>query len=194
MDTIRADQLDFDPRTQMSRIFVEGFYPWIKSICEDKDTLTAVFAHMFDVSRFFVAVDGGRVAAMASCTSGVPPVALDRKTFSRVLGLVRGNISFMILKRHMMSNALPFDLSPKTGVIEFVATSPDFQRRGAAYSLLEYVMESQPFDSYVLEVADNNDAAIRLYEKLGFKEIRRVKGSKRSGVNEFVYMRTSRQD
>jgi len=36
---------------------------------------------------------------------------------------------------------------------------------------------------------NNNTAAVHLYEKLGFKEIKRVKAPKGSGVNFFLYMR-----
>ena len=189
MEIKRGDQVAFDPKPQMSRIFVEGFYPWIKHICKDKDRLINVFAHMFDLERFYVAVDAGQIAAMAACTDGTSPVVLDRKIFAQVLGLVRGNISYFILRRHMMCGSLPFAIGSNTGVIEFVATAPEFRQQGMAQALLSHVMAALPFDTYMLEVADNNAGALRLYEKLGFKEIKRIKASKRSGINEFVYMR-----
>ena len=189
MELMQAEQALFDPRPQMSRVFVEGFYPWIKAVCNDKEKLTEVFAHMFDLSKFFIAIKGEQVAAMASCTSSISPVVLDKKVFVQVLGQIRGRIAYVVLKRHMMNNSLPFAISPKTGVIEFVATAPEFRQQGAARALLTYIMNTQPYDAYMLEVADNNTNAVRLYEKLGFSEIKRVRAPKRSGVNFFVYMR-----
>ena len=191
VEIIRGDQVDFDPRPQMSRVFVEGFYPWMKSVSKDKDKLTKVFAHMFNLERFFVVVKGEQIAAMAACTNGTSPVVLDRKVFVQVLGLVRGNISYMSLRKHMMSSSLPFSIGAKTGVIEFVATAPEFRQHGMAYALLAHVMASQPFDAYILEVAGNNEGAMKLYTKLGFREFKRIKAPKRSMVDEFVYMRYS---
>jgi len=191
MNYARANNLDFDPRPQLSRIFVEGFYIWLKSVNKDKAKLTRLFTHMFDLSLFYVAYENGQIAAMAACTGGLSPVKLDRKQFTQVLGWLRGIISYVILKRHMMNNNPPFTLSPETGLIEFVATAPEYVRKGYCRALLSYVMDSQPFDAYMLEVAENNFGAMALYEKLGFKEIKRVSAPKRSGVGAYVYMRRS---
>jgi ribosomal protein S18 acetylase RimI-like enzyme len=77
------------------------------------------------------------------------------------------------------------------GSIEFVATSPDFRRQGAGFALLSYIMEETPYETYVLEVADTNTNAIGLYEKLGFREMKRIKAPRGSGVNFFIYMRAA---
>ena len=191
MEIIKASQLDFDPKPQMSRIFVEGFYTWIRHISKDREKLIEVFAHMFDLQRFFVAVKDRQVAAIAACTGGVSPVSLCREVFAKVLGPVRGNISYWRLRRHMMHNSLPFTISPKTGVIEFVATAPEYRNQGIGHALISYMIENLPHDSYMLEVADTNTTAKRLYERLGFKELKRVAASKRSGAGAFVYMRYS---
>ena len=186
---IRADEVDFDLRPQLSRVFVEGFYTWIKHFHKDKKKLTEAFTHVFDLKHFFVTMDGDTVAGMVACTHGYAPIALNRKTFVKVLGLIRGNIAYFMLKRHMIRNAYPFSLSPKTGSIEFVATASEYQRRGIARDLILHTMGANPYDSYVLEVADTNKGAVSVYEKLGFKEIKRIKAPRGSGVNFFLYMR-----
>jgi len=193
MKFIRTDKLTFDPREQLSRVFVEGFYEWLKPFSKDKDKLTAVFAHVFKLENFYAAVDGEKITAMAACTQGYSPIKLNRKEFVRVLGFVRGNISHFILKRHMIRNAYPFNLSKKTGSIEFVATAPDFRKQGLGFKLLSFIMEETPYDAYILEVADINTNAVCLYEKLGFKEMKRMKAVKRSGVNFFIYMRITKK-
>ncbi|MCL2387689.1 MAG: GNAT family N-acetyltransferase [Defluviitaleaceae bacterium] len=191
MKFYRADKLKFDPRHQLSRIFVEGFYEWLKHFSKDKDKLTEAFAHIFMLSYFYVAAKGEVVAAMAACTQGFSPIRLERKEFVRTLGFIRGNFAHYMLRRHMIRNSYPFTLSKRTGSIEFVATSPDFRNLGIAHDLLDFVMEKNTYTSYVLEVADTNQTAFRLYEKLGFKEIKRVNAPnpKRNGVNFFMYMR-----
>jgi len=191
MEIMQASQADFDPKPQMSRIFVEGFYPWIKHISDDKEKLINVFTHMFILDQFYLAIQGDKIAAMAAVTSGTSPVNLSRKTFAQVLGLVRGNIFYIVLRRHMMHNSLPFSTSTKTGVIEFVATSVEFQKQGIGYRLLSHILNTLPHSSFMLEVADTNPVAIRLYERLGFREFKRVAASKRSGANAFIYMRYS---
>ena len=191
MKIIQANQASFDPRPQMSRIFVEGFYPWIKHINEDKNLLIKVFTHIFDLEWFYIAVEDEKIAAMAACTNSAPPVKLCRKEFSQALGPLRGNISYFILRRHMMNNSMPFPICKKTGVIEFVTTAPESRKQGIGQALLSHIMATSPHDSYILEVADTNSEAMRLYERLGFKEFKRVRASKRSGVNAFIYMRYS---
>ncbi|WP_330218430.1 GNAT family N-acetyltransferase [Sporosarcina globispora] len=73
----------------------------------------------------------------------------------------------------------------------FVATSVNYRGKGVATELLKTIMDSTSYDEYVLEVADTNTSAFKLYEKLGFAEFMRIprKHSKRSGVNNLVYMK-----
>ena len=189
MQYIRADRLHFDPRPQISRIFVEGFYPWISRFSKDKDKLTEIFTHVFLLENFYLAVENETVTSMTACTKGVAPIKFDRRIFVKILGFFRGNFMYFVLNRYMVRNGYPFPLGRDTGSVEFVATAPDFRGRGIAGGLITFVMEETPYEEYILEVADTNSAAMHLYEKLGFKEIKRVKAPRRSGVNFFIYMR-----
>ncbi|MCL1863418.1 MAG: GNAT family N-acetyltransferase [Defluviitaleaceae bacterium] len=150
--------------------------------------LVKIFAHIFCLKYFYVALDGGKVAAMVSCTQGYPPISLKREEFIKILGVLRGNLMYFTLKRNMRRNSSHFAFKD-TGIIEFVTTEESSRNKGLGYQLLTYVMEQTPYDAYVLEVADTNKSAIRLYEKLGFREIKRVKANKNSGANDFIYMR-----
>ena len=191
MTHTRADKVIHDIKPELSRVFVEGFYTWIRHFHKDKDKLVEAFTHIFDLKYFYVAIEDGEVAGMVACTQGYAPISLQRKKFTDVLGFFRGNFAYFMLKRHMVRNAYPFNLSRTTGSIEFVATAPQHRNKGIAHDLILYVMKENPYDSYVLEVADTNAGAVHLYEKLGFKEIKRMKAPnpKRSGVNNFLYMR-----
>jgi len=191
METIQASKTTFDPKPQMSRIFVEGFYPWVRHISKNKEKLIAVFTHMFDLNYFYLAVEGQQVTAMAACTSGTSPVCLCKEEFTKILGPIWGLLSYYRLRRHMMHNSLPFNISPKNGVIEFVATAPEKRKQGICHALLTYMIATLPHDSYMLEVAEANASAKRLYERLGFKEFKRVAATQRSGAGSFIYMRYS---
>jgi ribosomal protein S18 acetylase RimI-like enzyme len=195
MEYVKSDMLAFDARVQISRVFSDGFYQWLCYFGNDKAKLAIAFEHMFDLSEFYVAADGGKIAAIAACTDGVnSPVKLDKTELRHHLGFVRGTMAFKILKAHLQEHKYPFELTRETGSIEFVATAADFRGKGVAGGLLEHIMAVTEYSEYVLEVADTNENAVRLYERLGFKEFMRVpeKNPKRSKLNFYVYMRLKR--
>lgn len=187
----RADKLPYDPRIHLSRIFAEGFYNWMKKYSADVGQLAAAFEHAFIPKHFYVALDGGEIAAMAAITQNFSPIELSRREFVRTMGFLRGNYTYCRLRKHMIRNSYPFPLSDDTGTIEFVATAPTCQNQGIAHALLQYLIAVTPYNAYILEVADTNAHAVKLYTKLGFKEMKRIKAPWRSGVNHFIYMRNS---
>lgn len=193
MEFIKADKLPFDPRPQMGEIFTEGFYQWLKYFSKDKGKLSRALTHIFKPEYFFAAVENGEIMAITACTDRkTPPIKLDKKELCQNLGFIGGRITFVLLNKYLVNNPYPFELSPQTGSIEFVATAPKYRGKGAAYGLISHIMETFPYDVYVLEVADNNTAAVRLYEKLGFVTFKQVKAHKRGGFDYFLYMRRSK--
>ena len=41
-------------RNEISSIFVDGFYKWIKFFSKDKEVLKKAFAHMFNLDAFIL--------------------------------------------------------------------------------------------------------------------------------------------
>jgi hypothetical protein len=81
MEYKKANELSFDPRPQMGRIFVVGFYQWLKYFSKDKNKLEQALTHMFILDYFYVAAEDGKIAAITACTDGkTPPIKLDKKT------------------------------------------------------------------------------------------------------------------
>jgi len=191
MEHLKASELDFDPRPQMGRIFTEGFYDHgLKHFSKDKDKLAKAMSHIFELDSFYVAVENKEILAFIGCTAKKPPpISVDKKTLIKELGFFRGRLAYWGMNKYMVNHAYPFELSPQTGSIEFVATAPEHRGKGAAFSLLSYVMVVSPYSEYVLEVIDINAPAIRLYEKLGYSEFKRTPAIKGSGFNHFVYMK-----
>lgn len=190
MEYAKVSELTFDPRPQMGRIFADGFYDHLKPFSKDKDKLARATAHIFVLNKFYAAVEHDTIMAFIGCTDRKPPpLKLDKKILKRELGFVRGGIANWGLNKFSVNHKYPFELSPQTGSIEFVATAPEHRGKGVAFGLLSHVMETEPFDEYVLEVVDANASAIRLYEKLDFNEFTRTSAPKGSGFNHFVYMK-----
>lgn len=59
------------------------------------------------------------------------------------------------------------------GVVDIMNlfVNEEVRRRGIATSLMEYMINNEEYSRIMLEVNENNIKAIKLYNKLGFKEI-----------------------
>ncbi len=84
----------------------------------------------------------------------------------------------------------PLDFGPDSAYIEFVGTAKSAQGKGVASAITKHILDTAPYRRLVLEVADTNAAAMRLYEKFGFNEFERVAepDGERSGFNYRIYM------
>lgn len=192
MEVIKACEYNRDLRPEISEIFVEGFHQWLKFFSKDKAKLTRAFAHMFNLDVYYVAMDGADVAGITACTDGKTAcVHLEKQPLRKHLGFLMGTVTYHILKKQFEEKPYPFEITKGMGTIEFVATSPKYRGKGVATAIISHIVSSTPYTEYVLEVADTNTNAVKLYEKLDFSEFMRVKEPhpKQSGVNYLVYMK-----
>lgn len=193
----RAAELSDDIRNDISRIFVEGFFQWLRFFSKDKDRLARALAHMFRLERFYVALVDERPAGIAACTNGKePPICLSATQLRRHLGWYKGTIAGIVLKKELENHPYPFEIQRDMGAVEFVATWPEFRGKGVASAILSHIHETEPYRQFVLEVADTNTGAVKLYEKMGYREMTRVAAphSKQSGINALVYMKWEQRD
>ncbi|MFT4143703.1 MAG: N-acetyltransferase [Mobilitalea sp.] len=189
---VKANETEGNIKKQISEIFVEGFWQWLKYFSKDKTRLINAFEHIFQLDSFYVAILDEKVVGITACTNGKKPcVHLQAKVLRKNLGFVAGSIAASVLRKELENHPYPFELEPTTGSIEFVATHMDYRGKGVASTLIEEIIKNNEYKEFVLEVADTNTNAVKLYEKLGFVEIKRVKmhNSKRSGINFLVYMK-----
>jgi len=192
MEFLKASNYLFDPRPQMGKIFAEGFYNHgLKAISSDKDKLADALAHSFCLDKFYLAVESESILGIAACTNGKAPILLSKKDLIQKLGFIRGRIAFWALNKFMVNHHYPFEILDTTGVIEFVATSPEHRGKGVASKLITHIMDDKQKNDYLLEVADSNTSAIRVYEKLGFVEFTKIPAPKSVDFHYLVYMRTS---
>jgi ribosomal protein S18 acetylase RimI-like enzyme len=82
-------------------------------------------------------------------------------------------------------------MDERTASVEFVATAPEYRNKGVATALMNYIFTLPEYDKYMLEAADTNTNALALYEKLGYKEVHRIKQrfAKHIGINYLLYMK-----
>lgn len=188
-----AKELGIGVKRSMSEIFVDGFGQHFTYFSKDKEKLIRAFEHMFNLNVFYLGVIDGEIVGMISCTNHrEPSVQVDKAEMVKYLGFIKGNIAYMALARYFEKS--PYKTGESIASVEFVVSKSNYKRKGVAKSIMECIFKIPRYKSYVLEVADTNESAIRLYENLGFKEFARVKEkySKRTGINCFVYMEYSK--
>ena len=193
MEIKKALDFNGNVREKISGLFADAFGKDLSFFSKDKNTLEKAFAHMFALEYFYIAVIDNEIAAMAVCIDSAHfCIKHNPKILIRHLGIIKGIAASMVFTHYFNKYPkYPLKLGEKTASIEFVAARTAYRKRGAASSVIKYLLTLPEYDTYVLEVADTNTDALALYRKLGFREICRKPlrfGKKYSGVNYFVYM------
>lgn len=190
---VKADKTDLDVRKQMAEIFAEGFSQWLGYFSKDKNVIAKTFAHMFVLDQFYVAITNNKVAGITACTDGKTlSVRLSKKELRKHLGFFKGSMAGIFLKKEFEA---PYENFPSdTGSIEFVGTATEFRGQGVASQIIQHIIENTPYNDYVIEeVADTNMPAMKLYEKLGFKEYKRKsmpeKMAQKNGINNLLSLK-----
>lgn len=78
--------------------------------------------------------------------------------------------------------------------LSFVCTHPSKRQNGYAYTLLKETIEQLEAKIFGLEVRKENKSAIKLYEKLGFKELGIRKGMYQHPADDAVVMQLVKSD
>lgn len=185
-------------REHMGRNFANGFYHWLKIFHPNAERLAQAFAHIFSLDAFYVAIaeNGDVLAQCALRTPDMAGVGLQKKPLCKHLGFLRGSMAYWALNKHLLTK-YPQNSNENIAYVEFVATSVSHRGKGIASELINFAMQDfskrEPVEEYILEVADTNEVAVRLYSRLGFSEYHRKPSSnpRRTGLNFFVYMKKS---
>lgn len=100
---------------------------------------------------------------------------------AEILGVLDGEeLAGVILYREL----------PGVWEISLVATHPRYRRRGCMEFLMEHLINAKGQERQIwLEVHEENVAAQKLYEKLGFKETRRRPRYYKDGGTAILYSR-----
>jgi ribosomal protein S18 acetylase RimI-like enzyme len=191
MDIRKVSEVDSGRHDMVLDIIIDAFYDIkFQHFSKDRDVLKKAYFGSIDTDYLHVAMMGGEIIGVISCTpKGVSVLKVDRKTMSRHLGFFKGNLAYFLRK---IMSGVPFEIDGGTGNIEFLATVSHHRGQGVGSALMRYVMEHSGYESLILDVADSNLSAIRLYERLGFIKVGQKKFLPNSDIKYIIYMQWRR--
>jgi len=151
-------------------MFAEGFYFIFSPISKDKAKLRELFMASFDPEMAWVClIDGRPVGFLAYGTHERQPVNMRREDCLRVLGRIKGGLVYRFAAPIL---AKPHVTDPAVGYLDYLTTDPAFRGRGIGTAMFRYVCETLPYERYTFEVLSKNETAIRLYTKLGMRQVK----------------------
>jgi ribosomal protein S18 acetylase RimI-like enzyme len=196
MEIRRAVEFSDNIREKISGIFVEAFGKDLKFFSKDRNRMVKAFSHIFVLDYFYVAVIDKQVAGMVVCIDKERYcINHNEKIFREYLGIYKGVAADIAFKYYFNKYPkYPIEIDSKTGSVEFVATKAEYRKMGVASAIINHIFTFPEYNSYILEVADTNATALRLYEKLGFKEVyrKRLRFGKQIGINYLLYMKRTK--
>jgi ribosomal protein S18 acetylase RimI-like enzyme len=179
---------DSDVRREAAAVFVEGYQKELSFFTKDEERLIDAFGQMICPDVFYLAVLEGEIVGILACSNNWKRAfKIERAVLRKSFGYIKGSIAYRLMKDEFNK---PVPYPDDTGYLECAATAVRARRRGVSTALFHYVMEHTPYRRYILEVADTNENANRLYRKPGFSEMERKKEplSKVKGFQARVYM------
>lgn len=175
-------------RQEVCNIFIDAYYEQLKAITNSKEILNNLFISAFQKEFFYIAELNHEIVGILACTTNKKrAMIINKSTFQKNLGLIKGSLFYFFLKSDF-NRELPYPI--EVGYIECIATKPSARGKGVATTLLQEVIKHLLIKQYYLEVVDTNQNALRIYRKLGFYEIYRKKTrfSKIKGSSEKICM------
>jgi len=194
MEIKSAKDVNGNIQEKISKLYVEAFGKDMDAISKSPEKLVKALSHMFVVDDFYVCIIDNEVVGMMACANKETySIRHDKKVLIKELGLIKGLVANMILKKIFTKpRKYPIEIDSKTGSIENVVTNSNYRKKGIAMSLMEYIFTLNMCERYILEVLDTNENAIKLYKKLGFKEVGTQQVIYRFGLKvhpfNYVYM------
>ena len=156
--------------SQAFDMFAEGFYFIFSPISKDKAKLRELFLASFDRGMAYVCLIDGRPVGFLACgTHERQPVNMGREACLRVLGRVKGTLVHRFAAPIL---AKPHTDDPGEGYLDYLTTDPAYRGRGIGTAMFRHVCENLPYERYTFEVLSKNENAIRLYTKLGMRQVR----------------------
>lgn len=185
----RMADYDHDIRNEAASVFVDGYYKDLSFFTKDREKLETAFKNAICTDVFYLAEMDGKIVGILACASNRQrAMHLDKTNMKKSLGFIKGNLAYYMLNKEFNT---PLDYPDDTTYIECVATSESARGKGVCTELFRNVMEKLPYRQFILEVADTNHNAYRLYKKLGFSEFMRKneKYPKLKGLNQRIYLK-----
>ena len=166
----KLSELEEEQVYQATSICIDGLYNVFSMLSKDKVILREIFKDSFQYDMNYACLYEGEIAGFIGIGNSSIRPASDMKleTFEKYLGKNAGMIHKFT---EPAFSKIRVD-SDNVVEIEFLVTSPHFRGKGIATKLIEFVCDMPEYDYCVLDVYSKNPNAIRLYEKLGFRQVK----------------------
>ncbi len=159
-------------RQQAAIICYEGF-PQIKWLFGSQQKAVTVFEPSFNTELGLTAqIQGQLVGFVGLKYENRPFFRFDRSHFIRELGLLRGLLAFLVLNNISLAKPLADEMH-----IAVLVVDASMRGKGIGSLLMQAAFEiaqQNRCTAVVLDVANTNPDARRLYERLGFKAVRTI--------------------
>ena len=166
-------------KNQAVELFIEGFGHFM-TFSKDEDLKRKLFFEIFHPSLFMCYVEEEKVLGlMGIATNEMRPLDFDYDLCIKYFGKFKG----AILSKQM--NAIfqkPVVKSKDELYIDILVTGSEARRKGVGTALLNHAFGIEKYTVWSVEAFSNNQAAINLYEKNGF----RVDKSKKLSLMSFL--------
>lgn len=153
-------------KKQAVELFIEGFGHFM-TFSKDEGLKRKLFFEIFHASLFKCYVEEEKVLGlMGIATNKIRPLNFDYDLCIKYFGKLKG----AILSKQM--NAIfqtPVVKSENELYIDILVTGSQARRKGVGTALLNYAFEIEGYTVWFVEAFSNNQAALGLYKKNGFR-------------------------
>jgi ribosomal protein S18 acetylase RimI-like enzyme len=156
---------------QATAILVEGLFDIFSIISKDKNILRELFKDSFDYDMNYAYLHNGEVVGFLGLGNSSKRAAgnMKQETFEKLFGKRKSKMMY----KGVSSGFCPLKVkSEKEVEIEFLAIAPQIRGKGVGTHLIHYVCNNFDYETCVLSVFSKNLNAVRLYERLGFKQVK----------------------
>lgn len=181
-------------RSDIAFVYADAFSNDWKQLSTDTRKVARALKNGHVLNNYIVAVcDDKVIAFLALVTDKIRAYNIPLKNFQKEFGFFKGYMVGMAMKSEMEKE---IEMDIDTAYIDIIGVCKEYQHKGVASSLIDYVFNNYDYSSYLLSVTNINSKAIECYRKIGFKEVRRekVKYPKQRGFSEYLYMKYTKND
>lgn len=172
-------------RVGIAETFIEAFYETSNLFANQNKRF--FLSQPIHPDRFRVALAEDRVVGIVGIAEeGRYPISVFKKLLKKEFGFIKGSLAANVLSSEFYR---PKTFRPQEGHLLFVGVREEFRGQGIAKEMLKKIFEEESFKLYSLDVVSGNEKVIPLYEKAGFKIIKKdsSKNSRRPGI-KFRYL------
>lgn len=178
-------------QNQIVECIAQGFHHLTKHLSKDQNQIKQFLLDSLLFDYFYVIELDSKVVGCCSVTpANLRPISISVKSMRAIFGFIKGSIATNVLKALLEK---PYQFDAEDGYIEYVTILEDYRRLGLTTGLLTFILHQNRYRHLMLDVTSDHKKAFELYQKLDFKEFKRVKQrfSKQAGFDYLSFMKVS---